>query len=375
MYKKRKYIPIFSTVIILLSAIIAAISIYFSWMEQPIKITNTLASNITTESEINLKNIIHQSQKSVVQIESSSDVNNKTGSGFVINNQGDILTNAHVVEDADTIIVKLTNAREYPAAIVGIGEDQDFAVIRVPELNQLEPIALETDKQADIGDEIIAIGSPMGVQNSVSLGLIVGTDRSFSINDYQYDEVYQISANITHGNSGGPLISRNSGKVVGINSAGISDTDIGFSIPISQVAQIVSEWTENVQEDELTILSPTDQQINKEKLKEDTLYIADYFFDNIELRDYVNAYSLLGSHYQNSTSYTDFRQLFQTLINLEVQDKNIIDTQNDEVHMEINVEITKRNESYEEVQESRQYVLVVGYENDQLKILKLQQAT
>ncbi|WP_163579568.1 S1C family serine protease [Gracilibacillus saliphilus] len=375
MYKKRKYIPIFSTVIILLLAIIAAISIYFSFMKQPLEITNTLATNIASESEINLKNIIHQSQKSVVQIESSSDVNKKTGSGFVINNQGDIITNAHVVEDADTIIVKLTNAREYPAAIVGIGEDQDFAVIRVPELNQLEPIALETDKQADIGDEIIAIGSPMGIQNSVSLGLIVGNDRSFSINDYQYDEVYQISANITHGNSGGPLISRNSGKVIGINSAGISDTDIGFSIPISQVAETVSEWTENVQEDELTILSPSKQKINKEKLKEDTLYIADYFFDNIELRDYVNAYSLLGSKYQNSTSYTDFRQLFQTLIDLEVQDKTIIDTKNDEVHMEVNVEITMRNETYEEVQKSRQYVLVVGYENDQLKILKLQQAT
>ncbi|MFD2658175.1 S1C family serine protease [Gracilibacillus thailandensis] len=375
MYKKRKYIPIFSAVIILLLSLIAAISIYLSFMNQPLEITNTLATNIASESEVNLKNIIHQSQKSVVQIESSSDVNKKTGSGFVINNQGDIITNAHVVEDADTIIVKLTNAREYPAAIVGIGEDQDFAVIRVPELNQLEPIALETDKQADIGDEIIAIGSPMGIQNSVSLGLVVGTDRSFSINDYQYDEVYQISANITHGNSGGPLISRNSGKVIGINSAGISDTDIGFSIPISQVAEIVSEWTDNVQEDELTILSPTDQKINKKKLKEDTLYIAEYFFDNIELRDYVNAYSLLGSQYQNSTSYTDFRQLFQTLIDLDVQDKTIIDTQNDEVHMEVNVEITIRNETYEEVQKSRQYTLVVGYENDQLKILKLQQAT
>ncbi|QGH34355.1 trypsin-like serine protease [Gracilibacillus salitolerans] len=374
MYKKRKYIPIFSTVIILLLAIIATISIFFSWTKEPLEINNSVATNIASESEINLKNIIHQSQKSVVQIESTSDLNKKTGSGFVINNHGDIITNAHVIEDADTIVVKLTNAREYPAAIVGIGKDQDFAVIRVPELNQLEPIALETDKQIDIGDEIIAIGSPMGIQNSVSLGLIVGTDRSFSINDYQYDEVYQISANITHGNSGGPLILRNSGKVVGINSAGISDTDIGFSIPITQVADIVSDWTENVKEDELTFLSPTDQQINKEKLKEDALYIGDYFFENIALRDYVNAYSLLGSQYQDNTSYTDFRQFFQTLIDLTVQDKIIIDTQNEEVHMEIKVEITVRDETYQEVQESRKYLLVIGYENDQLKILKLQQA-
>ncbi|MGP4040468.1 S1C family serine protease [Gracilibacillus sp. D59] len=375
MYKKRKYIPIFLTVIILLIAIVAAVSVFFSRSNQPLEINNTIATNIASENEINLKNIIHQAQKAVVQIESTNDLSTKTGSGFLINNKGDIITNAHVIEDADTIVVKLTNAREYPAAIVGIGENQDFAVIRVPELNQLEPIALETEKQVDIGDEIIAVGSPMGIQNSVSLGLIVGTDRSFSINDYQYDEVYQISANITHGNSGGPLISRNSGKVVGINSAGISDTDIGFSIPITQVTEIVSEWTENVNEEELTYLSPTKQQINEEKLKEEALYIAKYFFDNITLRDYVNAYSLMGSQYQNSKSYTDFRQSFQSLIDLTVQDKKIVATQNDEVQMEINVEITVRNEKYKEIKNARKYVLVVGYENDQLKILKLQQST
>ncbi|MGN8645184.1 S1C family serine protease [Gracilibacillus sp. HCP3S3_G5_1] len=373
MYKKRKYIPIFLAIIILMSAIITAIIIFINTNKQPLEINNTVAAKIESENEINLKNIIHQSQKAVVQIESSNDMDSKTGSGFVINNQGDIITNAHVIENADTIVVKLANAREYPAAVVGIGEEQDFAVIRVPELQQLEPIALETEKQLEIGDEIIAIGSPLGIQNSVSLGLIVGTDRSFSINNYQYDEVYQISANITHGNSGGPLILRDTGKVVGINSAGITDTDIGFSIPITQVADIVAEWTENLEEDDLTYLSPTEQQIDQEKLKEDSLYITEYFLDNITLRDYVNAYSLLGSKYQGRTSYTEFRQLFQALIDLSVLDKVILETKNEEVHMDITVEITVRDEEYKEVKESLHYLLVVGYENDQLKILNLEQ--
>ncbi|UOQ48026.1 S1C family serine protease [Gracilibacillus caseinilyticus] len=372
MFKYRKYIPITMTVLILLSAIITSVYLVTNWNNQPLQVNNTLATSIkNNDSDTSLKNIIHQSQKSVVQIESTIDVTTKTGSGFLINNDGDIITNAHVVKGADSIVVKLSNTREYPAAIVGIGEEQDFAVIRIPDINDLEPIPLETKQSIDIGDEIMAIGSPMGIQNSVSLGLIVGTDRSFTINDYQYDEVYQISANITHGNSGGPLILRSNGKVIGINSAGISDTDIGFSIPITQVAEKVSEWTSNVDEDELNYLSPLNQQVDKEKLEENATYVADYFFDNISLRDYVNAYSLLGSQYQGQTSYTAFRQSFQNMIDLKVEKKAIKNIENEQAEIEINVKTTVRNNNYEEKEQAMTYNVTIGYENDQLKILQL----
>ncbi|UOQ85421.1 S1C family serine protease [Gracilibacillus salinarum] len=375
MFKYRKYIPITLTVLILLAAIITSFYLVINWNNQPLQVNNTLAASIkNNDSDTSLKNIIHQSQKSVVQIESTIDVTTKTGSGFLINNNGDIITNAHVVKDADSIVVKLSNTREYPAAIVGIGEEQDFAVIRIPDINDLEPIPLDTNQSIDIGDEIMAIGSPMGIQNSVSLGLIVGTDRSFTINDYQYDEVYQISANITHGNSGGPLILRSTGKVIGINSAGISDTDIGFSIPITQVAAKVSEWTSNVKEDELNYLSPLNQQVDKEKLEENVNYVADYFFDNIALRDYVNAYSLLGSQYQGQTSYTAFRQSFQNMIDLKVEKKSIKNIENEQAEMEINVKTTVRNNNYEETEKSMVYNMTIGYENDQLKILQLDKA-
>ncbi|GAE91829.1 trypsin-like serine proteases [Gracilibacillus boraciitolerans JCM 21714] len=372
MYKRRKYIPVILAVFILLIAITLAFLIYRDWYKQPLSTENTLATNIENNyNEVNLKTIIHQTQKSVVQIETTNDLTSKTGSGFVINNTGDILTNAHVIEDADTIMVKLSNTRQYPAAVIGIGVEEDFAVIRVPELHQLEPISLETEKQIEIGDEVIAIGSPVGIQNSVSLGLIVGTDRSFSINNFQYDEVYQISANITYGNSGGPLILRSSGKVIGINSAGIADTDIGFSIPVTQVNKQITNWIEDVKEEDLVYLSSIGQRVNQEKLEEDALYLIDYFFENISLRDYVNAYSMLGSHYQDKNSYITFRRSFQSLISLNTKKKTITEKKDDEIHMTVDLEATLRDDSYQETQRKWQYNLVVGFENDQLKILKL----
>src|SRR5699024_8246507 len=90
---------------------------------------------------------------------------------------------------------------------------------------------------------IIAVGSPLGFHNTVTTGIISGVDRSFEINGYSYDNVYQISANITHGNSGGPLINAETGKVIGINSAGIEDSEIGFSIPIPAIIDNNTEWS------------------------------------------------------------------------------------------------------------------------------------
>ncbi|SHM89074.1 S1C family serine protease [Gracilibacillus kekensis] len=376
MYKKRKFIPVFISILILLTALIIAFFHVHDWRSQPYLLDNTLATNIeNSKNEINLKNIIHESQKSVVQIETTNKLNNKTGSGFVINNEGDIITNAHVIEDAESIVVKLSNGRQYPAAIVGIGKEQDFAVIRVPELHNLEPITIDSEYQAEIGDEIIAIGSPVGIQNSVSLGLVVGTDRSFTINNFQYDNVFQISANITYGNSGGPLILRNSGKVIGINSAGISDTDIGFSIPVTQAKDQVEKWIKNANNKELEYLPVVGQQINQQQLEEDALYLVDYLFDNISLRDYVNAYSMFGSEYQSLTSYTEFRQSFQSLLGLNTKEKSILEKKNGIVQIKVDLEVTVRDESYQEVQEDWHYTIVIGYENDQLKILKMSRST
>src|SRR5690625_5204865 len=166
-----------------------------------------------------------------------------TGSGFLYNDKGDIITNAHVIEDANVIYVRTSNAHIYSAAVIGIGEDTDIAVIRVPELADQSFLSTEKDSSGEIGDEIIALGSPHGFQNTVTLGIISGSERNFSVDGYDYNNVYQISAQITHGNSGGPLIHRNTGNVIGINSVGTNDGTIGFSIPILEVIDQIEQWS------------------------------------------------------------------------------------------------------------------------------------
>src|SRR5690625_4626202 len=158
-----------------------------------------------------------------------------TGSGFLYNDKGDIITNAHVIEDANVFYVRTSNAHIYSAAVIGIRENTDIAIIRDPELADQSFLSIVKEIIGEIGDEIIALASQNGVHNIVKIGIISGSERNFSVDGYDYSNVYQISAQITHGNSGGPLIHRNTGNVIGINSVGTKDGTIGFSITITEV--------------------------------------------------------------------------------------------------------------------------------------------
>lgn len=371
MKNKTNRLTLIISFLILLTTIAVAVFWIINRNGEPLQVENNLVTNVSSENNhTNLKSIIHNAQKAIVQIQTNSGVSQKTGSGFIFNSKGDIVTNAHVVEDADSIIVSLSNTQKYPAALVAIGEKEDIAIIRVPELKYLDPLPYAEDYQAEIGDEIIAIGSPVGIQNTVSLGLIVGTDRSFTIEQFQYDHVYQISANITHGNSGGPLILRKNGKVIGINSAGIDDTDIGFSIPMNNVFKQLKDWTESVDEEKLDYQMPTTTTINQEKFKEDAKYITEYFFDSINLRDYINAYTLLDSDLQSKVTYTKFREAFSSIVKLNVNEVLIEDRNEEQLKIVAKLEITTRDKSYNEKKETHDYPLIIGFENDQIKILK-----
>src|SRR5690625_6539757 len=155
-----------------------------------------------------------------------------TGSGFLYNDKGDIITNAHVIEDANVIYVRTSNAHIYSAAVIGIGENTDIAVIRVPELAEQSFLSIEDEMSGEIGDEIIALGSPHGFQNTVTLGIISGSERNFSVDGYDYSNVYQISAQITHGNSGGPLIDRNTGNVIDRKSTRLNSSHVAISYAV-----------------------------------------------------------------------------------------------------------------------------------------------
>lgn len=321
-------------------------------------------------SERSLKQIIHDLQKNVMQISVETPYSSRVGSGFLYNNKGDIVTNAHVIEDATSIQVTLSNTETYPAAIVGVGETNDIAVIRVPQLINQRPIKFDATTRFDIGSDIIAVGSPLGLQNSVSVGIISGVNRSFDIGDYLYENVYQISSNITHGNSGGPLIDRASGMVIGINAAGINDSDIGFSIPLIDVIDQLTEWSMTANYEDLTLPSRYQSfESSMSDYEEDSYYLVQYFVDNLAIHDYINAYTLMGSNLQENTSYSDFRNDYLSLKSLRVVEKKASQIHDDYIIYDVALEMETQEEDLMVVP----YRFRIALENDQLKIVDYQE--
>ena len=356
-----------------LTLLILLVGLYFNfrYYQQQKQLSISVEAPLVTyqpedTAERSLQQIIHDLQKNVMQISVETPDSSRVGSGFLYNNKGDIVTNAHVIEDATSIKVTLTNAEPYPAAIVGIGETDDIAVIRVPQLINQRPIAFDASTRFDIGSDIIAVGSPLGLQNSVSVGIISGVNRTFDIGDFLYENVYQISSNITHGNSGGPLIDRGSGMVIGINSAGITDSDIGFSIPLVDVIDQLTEWSMTSNYQDLTLPSgyqPLASSIND--YEEDSYYLVQYFIDNLAVYDYINAYTLLGANLQEQTSYADFRNQYSALKSLRIVKKKDTIIQDEQISFQIDIE----KETKDETSTTMVYTFSVALENDQLKII------
>lgn len=161
------------------------------------------------------------------------------GSGFIIDGEGYILTNNHVVGNADVINVKLSDGREIKAELIGSDEKSDVAVIKVDGGN-LPAIPLEDSDNLEIRELVIAIGNPFGLTESLTLGIVSAKGRS-TVGITEYEDFIQTDAAINPGNSGGPLINLE-GKVVGINTAIFSQSGgnmgIGFAIPINMAKNI-----------------------------------------------------------------------------------------------------------------------------------------
>ena len=161
------------------------------------------------------------------------------GSGFIIDRQGYIVTNNHVVENADKIKVKLKDGEEYDAEVVGRDPNTDLALIRIKAQKDL-PVLRQGDSDAlKVGQWVVAIGSPFGFEQTVTAGIVSAKGRV--IGSGPYDDFIQTDASINPGNSGGPLINMD-GEVVGINTAIIaSGQGIGFAIPINMAKGIISQ--------------------------------------------------------------------------------------------------------------------------------------
>jgi len=161
------------------------------------------------------------------------------GSGFIIDKEGYIVTNNHVIEDADKIKVKLKNGKEFDAEIVGRDPNTDIALIKIKSKNNLPVVKLGDSDALEVGQWVVAIGSPFGLEHTVTAGIVSAKGRI--IGSGPYDDFVQTDASINPGNSGGPLINMK-GEVIGINTAIIaSGQGLGFAIPINSAKRIVDQ--------------------------------------------------------------------------------------------------------------------------------------
>jgi len=166
------------------------------------------------------------------------------GSGVIIDSNGTVVTNDHVIRGASVIHVVLADGRQLEAEVVGADADNDLAVLKVSGKGPFPTAKLGTSSDLMIGETTIAIGSPFGLKKTVTVGVLSAIGRSFKADDKVYNDFLQTDASINPGNSGGPLLNID-GEVIGINTAiYASGQGIGFAIPADKVRRIVTELTQ-----------------------------------------------------------------------------------------------------------------------------------
>jgi len=230
-------------------------------VQEPVRATPTAASGALSINEI-----YRQSAPGVVQIVSTEKAVQSTdpffgtpfsqpgqqalGSGFVLDKEGHIVTNYHVVQGASKIQVGFSNNASYNAKVVGSDPSTDLAVLKVTApARALTPLPLGNSDRVQVGDEVVAIGNPFGLDRTATAGIVSAIQRRITApNGFSIDHALQTDAPINHGNSGGPLID-SAGSVIGVNSQIETGTDsssdgnvgIGFAIPSNTVKDTVAQ--------------------------------------------------------------------------------------------------------------------------------------
>ncbi len=211
----------------------------------PVSDSGSTAMPTVSSGSMDITTMYKKYGAGVVRVEHSTGL----GSGFVIDSEGHILTNAHVVDGAKgEITVSFSNEEEVVAKVIGIDNATDVALLKVDlPASALTVIPLGDSATQQVGDPVVAIGNPFGQDRTVTSGIISAVARSIQApNGFMIDGAIQTDASINHGNSGGPLLNMQ-GRVIGINSqintggTGDGNVGIGFAVPINLVKQVVSD--------------------------------------------------------------------------------------------------------------------------------------
>ncbi|NDY71622.1 peptidase [Desulfobacter hydrogenophilus] len=243
------------------------------------------------------------------------------GSGFIIDKTGYIVTNNHVIKDADQIKVILHNDKEYDARIIGADSVTDLALIKI-DAKDLKPLKFGSSKNAQVGSWVVAIGSPFGLEQTVTAGIVSAKGRI--IGSGPYDDFIQTDASINPGNSGGPLLNMD-GEVVGINTAIIkSGQGIGFAIP-SDLATSVIDQLKDSKRVSRGWLGVSIQDVSKEMSEYYTLdpdegvYVAKAYEDNPAYEAGIRQGDVIVS--VEGVKISSSRDLTLTIANLRVGSK------------------------------------------------------
>ena len=228
--------------------------------------TRTVVRQVTVEdsepaasaSPLSVNQIYRRTYKGVVEITVTAEASESPfgaprargqGSGFVYDRQGHVVTNQHVVQGASSVSVRLWNGQTYDAEVVGTDASTDLAVLDVDApASVLSPLRFGDSSEVEVGDGVVAIGSPFGLEQTVTSGIVSALHRQMTApNEFSINDSIQTDAAINHGNSGGPLLN-SGGRVIGVNAQIESESGgndgVGFAIPSNTVRSIVSQLVE-----------------------------------------------------------------------------------------------------------------------------------
>jgi putative serine protease PepD len=209
--------------------------------------TATVRPAAATSGALSINQISSSAKQGAVDIQVTTQSGHAEGSGFVLDRSGHIVTNEHVVSGAQALTVRFADGTRAPAKVIGADASDDVAVIQVSGVpaSKLSPLAFADSSKLQVGSGVVAIGSPYGLEGTVTVGVISALDRSIdSPNHSTIAGAIQTDAAINHGNSGGPLLGGD-GKVIGMNSqidSGSGDNSgVGFAVPSNTVQRVVQQ--------------------------------------------------------------------------------------------------------------------------------------